>query len=483
MPLSAPEAKTWRPYPKGRLLWVTLAFVLGIFGGTVWFVSVREDQEIKPGIIRRDGEILQAVMLMQQLSEQHDDPDFSMKDEASQFELLLKASRLKGVIGARLFDPHGHFVMAFPENVVRREISPADFAQLQLLRPVSRFDPALELRSTHFLDQGQSGAVGPVPVLDVLVPLHDHKGSELLGVAQFLIDGAPLAERLEQIRRAEIRQSWLVFGVGSTLIALVLGWALSRLQHRTEMLLKANRELALAAKTNAVGAISAHLIHGLKSPLFGVQSLLAAHLAEETGEPDAGRQVALQTTRRMRETINRIMGMLRDQQGMDELARPLAELADALREQFHALARERQVRLEVAEMPALELPAQVANLVLLILTNLLQNAVEATSTGGRVQLKVTYQPGRTVNFEVRDQGPGLAQEIRNDLFLPCESTKAGGGGVGLSISKQLANHLGAELDLIESGQLGAVFVLRLPARHVLGGEGDVFRPAETGLLV
>jgi len=47
--------------------------------------------------------------------------------------------------------------------------------------------------------------------------------------------------------------------------------------------------------------------------------------------------------------------------------------------------------------------------------------------------------------------------------MPCRSSKEGGTGIGLALCKQLANHLGAELELATSTATGCVFALRLPA--------------------
>jgi len=478
MPRSAKEARVRWYSPKGGLPLLTLALVLAVFGGTVWFVSVEEEREVRPGIINRDGEILQAVILLEQLSELQAEPGFSLQDEAAQFRLLLNASRLKGVIGARLFDRDGRFVVAFPENVTRGEISSDDLAALRTLRPVSRFDPALELHPAHLLD----GTMGAVPILDVLVPLHEFQGTQLLGVAQFIIDGGPLAERLAQIRRAELRQSWLVFAVGSGLITLVLGWALSRLQRRTDMLLKANRELALAAKTAAVGAISAQLIHGLKSPLFGVQSILSRR-GGAGADADPALEAAKQAMQRMGGTVNRIMDMLRDQEGLDSVNRPAAQLLADVRGRLTPVAAEKDVRLEIGSAPGVELPAQVSNLVQIILTNLLQNAIEATPAGKSVSLVTNWKRDDGLFFEVRDEGPGIAEQVREELFLPCESRKPGGGGVGLSISQQLARYLGGELKLRSTGPQGSVFAFHLPAAHLTGITGNVRRNLDTPLLV
>ena len=108
------------------------------------------------------------------------------------------------------------------------------------------------------------------------------------------------------------------------------------------------------------------------------------------------------------------------------------------------------------------LPNRPANLVALILVNLLQNALQATPRGRSVVLFLSDCAEKLV-CEVRDEGPGFPDALADNLFSPCKSTKEGGSGIGLAISKQLANHLGATLELRSHSPTGCVFVLSVPA--------------------
>jgi signal transduction histidine kinase len=94
------------------------------------------------------------------------------------------------------------------------------------------------------------------------------------------------------------------------------------------------------------------------------------------------------------------------------------------------------------------------------LENLVRNAIEATPSGKEVSLTITRAGGILV-CEVRDEGSGIPEPLQSNLFVPCRSRKAGGHGIGLAICKQLANHLGATLELKSTGLSGSVFALRL----------------------
>jgi signal transduction histidine kinase len=98
---------------------------------------------------------------------------------------------------------------------------------------------------------------------------------------------------------------------------------------------------------------------------------------------------------------------------------------------------------------------------LLILENLVQNGIEATPAGKTVQVMVTGGAG-AINFEVSDQGSGLPAGMETRLFMPCTSVKKGGGGIGLAISKQLAQSLGAQLELAGNSSTGCRFRLIVP---------------------
>lgn len=95
-----------------------------------------------------------------------------------------------------------------------------------------------------------------------------------------------------------------------------------------------------------------------------------------------------------------------------------------------------------------------------VLLNLLLNAVAFTPAGGRVTLSQRAEPNHVV-FVVEDQGPGLEWDPQEGNPRGPPSTRAGGAGIGLAYSMQLARSLGGELRLVNRGP-GAVFELKWP---------------------
>jgi signal transduction histidine kinase len=124
----------------------------------------------------------------------------------------------------------------------------------------------------------------------------------------------------------------------------------------------------------------------------------------------------------------------------------------------------RGVALESTGADARELAGRRANLAVLVLRNLLQNAIEAQPAGGWVRIETVGGPRGEVAFRVRDGGAGLPDAVRARLFQPCVSGKPGGSGLGLALSHQLALQAGGRLELEHSDASGTCF------RLVLAGE-------------
>jgi|YelNatPaOPRAMG01_1025707.scaffolds.fasta_scaffold02221_9 signal transduction histidine kinase len=453
-----------------RLPWVVTAAMLAVLAGTIMLASWQVRRNTRAQIAARDAELLYGVALMLQHEQAAElewvfDPD----DPLQHSFVLLKASQLGRVLAARLFDREGRFIEAFPPDVRPAHLPAAALRQLRSFTPTSRYHAAARLSE---LFESSNAAHGepeqPVPILEVNVPLPSLRQGGLSGVAQFILEGRSIAAQYARLDWLIVGQAAAAFGVGGGILAAVVWWAFRRLRQTNELLAQrtrdlqaANQELAWAAKTSALGAITAHLIHGLKSPLSGLQSFVTSvSPPEPEHEAEAWRQ-AIASTRRMQALINQVVNVLHELQGPDRYELTLAELAAVVVQQVEPLAQARQVQL----VPRLEGEAtvsnRVANLLSLILVNLCQNGIEASPAGGQVTLHLA-NAGEQIRCEVVDQGPGFPEALRPHLFKPCVSTKEGGSGLGLAICKQLANHLGATLELEPSSATGCRFVLALP---------------------
>jgi two-component system nitrogen regulation sensor histidine kinase GlnL len=95
-----------------------------------------------------------------------------------------------------------------------------------------------------------------------------------------------------------------------------------------------------------------------------------------------------------------------------------------------------------------------------VFLNLLKNAAEAMPSGGELGLSTRLLPGQRVEVAVRDQGSGIAEQVRARLFEPFVSTKAQ-EGLGLSIVYGIVQGLGGAIRY-ETGAEGTTFRVELP---------------------
>jgi two-component system sensor histidine kinase HydH len=93
--------------------------------------------------------------------------------------------------------------------------------------------------------------------------------------------------------------------------------------------------------------------------------------------------------------------------------------------------------------------------------NLASNAVEAMPRGGRLVF-TSYMSHRGVELEVADSGPGLSEEVAEQLFEPFFTTKSDAIGLGLAIVHRIAQAHHGEVAAANCPEGGAAFTLRLP---------------------
>jgi signal transduction histidine kinase len=298
------------------------------------------------------------------------------------------------------------------------------------------------------------------PLLEVNVLLHGGEGEPLAGVAQFIISGESIAREYAALDRHLLLHGIVAFLAAGGILTITLTVAFRTIARQTEQLLRTNQELLQAAKTSAVGAVTSHLIHGLKNPLSGLQGFVKSHLAGDASAHDADWQDAMATTQRMQALIGGVVRILEEQQTAADYEISWQELGDLISARLLPVARSMGLHFYSQVKAEGMLANREANLALLILENLIQNAFQATPEGKVVRLDITPEAG-AIQCDVTDEGPGISAEVKARLFAPCLSTKPGGSGIGLAISKQLAAQIGAALELRSTSASGCVFRLSL----------------------
>ncbi|MDR3632547.1 MAG: CHASE3 domain-containing protein [Isosphaeraceae bacterium] len=130
----------------------------------------------------------------------------------------------------------------------------------------------------------------------------------------------------------------------------------------------------------------------------------------------------------------------------------------------HARKKQVEVKLELGPLPPVTCHAAKINQVVM---NLVSNAIDACSTGGRVSVRTRADNG-AVRIEVEDDGTGIDASVRDRIFDPFFTTKpiGQGTGLGLSISYAIVHDHGGSIEVRSDPGRGACFVVRLPKRPV-----------------
>jgi signal transduction histidine kinase len=368
------------------------------------------------------------------------------------------------VLAVRLFDSAGGFLDSIPVAVYEGAVPPAELENLGSGEPVVRFHPQFSL-ATLFMERTE-GAGAPMLEVNIPLPAVGAEDDETV-IVQYWISGLDIAEEFSQLDQRIFVQAGVAFIAGGLLIVGSLAWALQRLatanrllQIRADDLSRTNRELAQSARTSAIGAITAHLMHGLRNPLAGLEGFVAAQGGEDE-ESDGEWASARESTRRLRALINEVHGVLSDVQNTADFDVTAGEVCAGLCERLQSQVNKRGTRIEISGSETPVLSAREAGLGGLVLANLVQNAIDASADKGRIRIQISVAEG-AVDFLVSDEGSGLPGNVAADPFRPRRSSKPDGAGIGLAISRELARHGGGELVLEKTGSEGTTFRLRLP---------------------
>ncbi|HTL67652.1 MAG TPA: ATP-binding protein [Lacunisphaera sp.] len=446
----------------------TIALILGAVMSVVFVgLVLRYDHDLRGAIhekmIRRDAAVLTSVA-QQEIESADLTPDRT--NSGRWLAALLPAAHREGLLAMAIFDADGVVLEKIPAGQLLVEIPPDDFVSLQDGRPITRFWPAFSLATIL-----PGSATAPTPVLEVVLPLHGRaapaaglSASEPIGFVRYDLDGRRLAAELAELDAGVRRQTAVTLAVGLAALGLLvaaayalLGRAQRTIAERTARLQRANAELTLAAKTSALGQITSHLVHGLQGSVAGLRSVVAA----PAGLSERDLKAAAGYAEQMQAIIQEIVALLGDRSTGTTYELTGTELAELIRRRNAAAAADKNVALEVGDGFAASVDSHRGGLLCLIVSNLVQNAIGAVGSAGRV--KVTLQrDAASIRLLVSDNGPGIPEEIRSHLFEPGRTSRAGGTGLGLVISQLLARQIGALVVLKASGPDGTTFGVTLP---------------------
>lgn len=352
--------------------------------------------------------------------------------------------------------------------------------------------PATPIAAASVLD-----AVGDAVIVvdaDDIIRFANHAAEEFFqastavllgtGLGDFMPRDNPLFAQLSQVRRLGAGVS----DAGATLASPRIGSHVVTLKsapladapdcvvvtmHLHSTARRIGRQLTHRNVARSVTAMAAMLAHEVKNPLSGIRG--AAQLLEETvGDEDRV------LTRLICDETDRIVGLI-DRMEVFSEARPLARAAVNIHEVIEHVRRIAQsgfanhIRFVEAYDPSLPAVYGDRDQLVQVLLNLVKNAAEAVPRdGGEIGLTTQYRhglrlavPGSDSRVElplvvvVRDNGPGIPDDLRAHLFDPFVTTKPSGSGLGLALVAKIVGDHGGVID-VDSQPRHTEFRLLLP---------------------
>jgi signal transduction histidine kinase len=220
--------------------------------------------------------------------------------------------------------------------------------------------------------------------------------------------------------------------------------------------------------------VMAHEVMNSLTPISSLAATAGDIVTDVTAELEANdpRRAKLADAQEALETIaRRSEGLLHFVQNHRRITKRMTVQIDVVpvRRVFARLQRLLAIELAARNI---ELTAQVvpetlevsADIELLdqALINLLRNAMEALRDGqpGKIALSASLEAGGHVVIAVADNGPGIAPDQREKIFVPFYTTKRQGSGVGLTLVRQIATVHGAGVSITQTPGGGATISLR-----------------------
>ncbi|MFH0883243.1 MAG: ATP-binding protein [bacterium] len=223
-----------------------------------------------------------------------------------------------------------------------------------------------------------------------------------------------------------------------------------------------NQRLFESDKLISIGQLASGIAHEIRNPLTSMRmNLQGLKRRGKLEEKDKKRvQICLDEIIRLDNIISEIMQFARRTK-LEVAPVKAKHIVTTALEMTRQEMESRGIDVVTQIQPSLPTIRADENRLIRALINLLINAAQAMGHGGTITVYAEAY-GTGVEIAVTDQGPGIAKELRRDIFNPFFTTKADGTGLGLANALKFVQEHGGELDFITEMEVGTTFSIRLP---------------------
>jgi signal transduction histidine kinase len=277
-------------------------------------------------------------------------------------------------------------------------------------------------------------------------------------VAKRELHGLVLAMSTDTYHAVCVRDLWLrfiiVFFAGIS--AAGAGLALRNVSKTADLQIRLVRASELNSHLKEMNLAAAGLAHETRNPLNIIRGL-AQMLSKQTDAPPDIREktrVIMDQTDKVTAQLTEFINYSRPREVRRSKIVLNSAFAEVLRTLNHDI-EEKKLSVETGGDPlTIEADDQLLRQVLF---NLLINAIQAVNEGGRIQIVAQRESATEAALEIRDDGPGVPPDQRQEIFKPYFTTHQKGTGLGLAVVSQIILAHGWEIQCLANTPKGAVF--------------------------
>ncbi|MEZ4298112.1 MAG: HAMP domain-containing sensor histidine kinase [Polyangiaceae bacterium] len=275
---------------------------------------------------------------------------------------------------------------------------------------------------------------------------------------------------------AGVRYPLIINVLAMAVVALLASYLAERLRTTGGRLVQATARAEEAERLAAMGRLAAALAHEIRNPLGAIagsiELLRTGGTLSEQDQELCG--IIQRETARLADLMNDMLDLSRPR-APDRKIFDLAEVARDVVQLSTRSGRGADVQVRYEGPPSLLIdadPAQTRQ----VLWNLLRNAVQASSAGDEVEVRLAATPER-ITLSITDNGAGITEDARARLFDAFFTTRSHGVGIGLAVVKRVLDDHGFTIEVDTGAPRGTTFRVHIPPLPASAGVSEA-PPAE-----
>ena len=250
----------------------------------------------------------------------------------------------------------------------------------------------------------------------------------------------------------------LVISAFAGIAVVGFGMAWRNLARTAELEVRLVRASELNTRLKEMNLAAAGLAHETRNPLNiirGLAQIISRQQEASTEVREKSRSI-LDEADRVTAQLNEFINYSRPRE-VRRTAVKLSAIASELARALNTDLEDKAMKLSVpADLPAIEADEQLLRQMLF---NLLLNAIQAGERGGEIRVVAEKVGSNEVEFDIRDNGPGVPADQRTEIFKPYVTNHPDGTGLGLAVVQQIATAHGWDIRCLANEPKGAIFRL------------------------